>query len=151
MKKRRKKHILLMLALAWSLMFTACGQTGAAQNSAEAFPTQESPVTRVETDVATEEGDVTEPQGEALPAQEQDAMVFGPDDFVPQEIACDNLFSSYRDGRENQEIQALYEAAGEQWEYLWYVEYDFDSDGEQDYIVLHDDPDKEKEENIGGG
>lgn len=83
--------------------------------------------------------------------EDQDAMVFGPDDFVPQEIACDNLFSSYRDGRENQEIQALYDAAGEQWEYLWYVEYDFDGDGEQDYIVLHDDPDKEKEENIGGG
>lgn len=151
MKKRRKKHILLMLALAWPLMFTACGQTGAAENSAEALPTQESPVTRVETDIATEEGDVTEPQGDALPAQEQDAMVFGPDDFVPQEIACDNLFPSYRDGRENREIQALYEAAGEQWEYLWYVEYDFDGDGEQDYIVLHDDPDKEKEENIGGG
>lgn len=67
MKKRGKKHILLMLALAWPLMFTACGQTGAAESSAEA-------------------GDVTEPSGEALPAQEQDAMVFGPDDFVPQEI-----------------------------------------------------------------
>ena len=117
MKKRGKKHILLMLALAWPLMFTACGQAGAAESS----------------------------------AQEQDAMVFGPDDFMPQEIACDNLFSSYKDGRANQEIQALYEAAGEQWEYLWYVEYDFDGDGEQDYIVLHDDPDKEEEENIGGG
>lgn len=145
MKNRRKKHILLMLALAWSLVFTACGQAGAAESSAEDLPTQESPVIRAETDAATES------QGDALSAQDQDAMVFGPDDFVPQEIACDNLFSSYRDGRENQEIQALYDAAGEQWEYLWYVEYDFDGDGEQDYIVLHDDPDKEKEENIGGG
>lgn len=78
-------------------------------------------------------------------------LVFTPDDFVPQDIRCANVFSSCLDGRENQEIQALYDAAGEQWEYLWYVEYDYNGDGEQDYIVLHDCPDRKEGVDIGGG
>lgn len=78
-------------------------------------------------------------------------VVFAPEDFAPGEIVCDNLFSAFQDGRDNPEIQALYDAAGEQWEYLWYAEYDYDGDGAQDYIVLHGCPDIEEKENIGGG
>ena len=79
---------------------------------------------------------------------------FHPDDLAPEEIACENVFSVWRDGRENPEIPELYEAAGEQWEYLYYVEYDFDGDGgEPDYIVLHRNADDSTEEmaNICGG
>lgn len=78
-------------------------------------------------------------------------VVFDPKDFAPGEIVCDNLFSAFRNGRDNPEIQALYDAAGEQWEYLWYVEYDYDGDGAQDYVVLHGCVDIEGMENIGGG
>lgn len=50
-------------------------------------------------------------------------VVFGPDDLTPQEILCDNVFSSCQDGRENATIQELYRGLGEQWEHLWYTEY----------------------------
>lgn len=162
MKKRRKRHIIFLFALMWLLTLTACGQTGAAAD----FPTEESSGVYMETISAAEQGGVA-PARAAFDCKNiadiicriqecnldigKGIIVFGPDDFAPQEIACDNIFSTYRDGRENQEIQALYDAAGEQWEYLWYVEYDFDGDGEQDYIVLHDCPDKKAGVDIGGG
>lgn len=169
MKKRRKRHIIFLLALACALMFTAYAQTG----TAAGLSTEESP------GAYTETGGTEEPQEDAGLVQEQKApeeenladiicriqkcnlimkkkyreyiRIFGPNDFTPQEIACANLFSSCQDGRENQKIQALYDAAGEQWEYLWYVEYDYDGDGGQDYIVLHNCPDKKEGVDIGGG
>ena len=169
MKKRRKRHIVFLFALAWAFMFTAYGQTEAAAGpSAEESP-----------DAYTETGVTAEPQGDTMPVQEKKTSeeenladiicriqkcnlvmkkkykeymrIFSPDDFTSQEIACANLFSSCQDGRENREIQALYDAAGEQWEYLWYVEYDYDRDGRQDYIVLHDCPDRKEGVDIGGG
>lgn len=78
-------------------------------------------------------------------------VVFGPDDLTPQEILCDNVFSSCQDGRENATIQELYRGLGEQWEHLWYTEYDFNNDGKQDYIVLYDCPDQEEGVDLGSG
>lgn len=54
MKKRREAFI--ASALMCLLVFTACGQTRAAESSAGDIPTQESPVTSAETDAATETG-----------------------------------------------------------------------------------------------
>lgn len=81
-------------------------------------------------------------------------LVFTPDDFAPEEIVCDNVFSDYQNGRENPEILGLYEKVKEQWEYLYYVEYDLDGDGEEtEYIVLHCNPGESGGEkfNICGG
>ena len=177
MKKRRKRHIVFMLALAWPLMLTACGRTDPAEGSAADLSIGENLSVYAQTTSAEES------QGDAALSQEQKTfreenfagivcriqecnldiekcvqekykeytLVFGPDDFTPQEIASANVFSNCQDGRENQEIQSLYDAAGEQWEYLWYVECDYNGDGEQDYIVLHDCPDKKEGVDIGGG
>lgn len=169
MKKRRET--LIASALMCLLAFIEYGQTGAA---AEISP-EETP------GVYTETINSAELQGDIAPGQvtsswkkiadiicriqecnldieecawekyKEYTVVFGPDDFAPQEIICDNLFSSYKDGRENSKIQGSYEAAGEKWEYLWYVEYDFNGDGGLDYIVLYDCPDKEEGVDIGGG
>lgn len=81
-------------------------------------------------------------------------LVFNPDDLAPEEIICGNVFLTYQDGRENPEILGLYEKVREQWEYLYYVEYDLDEDGgEPEYIVLHCNPEEGpgKESNICGG
>ncbi|MDE7223148.1 MAG: hypothetical protein K2O34_05150 [Acetatifactor sp.] len=172
MKKRRKKHIVFMPALTGVLMLSAYGRTGAADSF-----TENNFSTYMETSVTEESlGSTLSASGrmayraekladiiggiqECNPDIEKCArekykeytLVFGLDDFAPREIDCDNVFSVCQDGRENPEIQALYDAAGEQWEYLWYVECDYDGDGELDYIVLHDCPDKKEGVNIGGG
>ncbi len=81
-------------------------------------------------------------------------LVFSPDDLAPEEIICGNVFLTYQDGRENPEILGLYEKVREQWEYLYYVEYDLDEDGgEPEYIVLHCNLEEGpgKESNICGG
>lgn len=73
-------------------------------------------------------------------------LVFSPDDFAPEEILCDNVFSTYQDGRKNPELMDIYEKVKEEWEYLYYVRYDIDGDGEEpDYIVLHCNPDEDAE------
>ena len=67
--------------------------------------------------------------------------ILPPEDFVPEEIACANVFATYQDGWENPVLSELYEEAGEAWQYLYYVEYDINSDGRMDYVALHSNPD----------
>lgn len=76
--------------------------------------------------------------------------IFHPDDFVPEEIACANVFSAYQDGRENAVLSGLYEEAGEAWEYLYYTEYDIDSNGRMDYVVVHSNADEGENGFCGG-
>ncbi|MDE5679866.1 MAG: hypothetical protein K2I01_05480 [Lachnospiraceae bacterium] len=73
--------------------------------------------------------------------------IFHPDDFVPEEIACANVFRTYQDGRENPVLLGLYEEAGEAWEYLYYAEYDINGDGRMDYVAVHGNHDDAMEEN----
>ena len=76
--------------------------------------------------------------------------LFHPEDFVSEEIACANVFSTYQDGRENAVIAGLYEEAGETWEYLYYAEYDIDSNGRMDYVVVHSNADEGENGFCGG-
>lgn len=76
--------------------------------------------------------------------------IFHPDDFVPEEIVCANVFSAYQDGRENAVLSGLYEEAGEAWEYLYYTEYDIDSNGRMDYVVVHSNADEGENGFCGG-
>lgn len=73
--------------------------------------------------------------------------IFHPEDFVPEEIACANVFGTYRNGWENPVLAGLYEEAGEAWEYLYYAEYDINGDGRMDYVVVHGNPNAVMEEN----
>lgn len=76
--------------------------------------------------------------------------IFHPEDFVSEEIACANVFSTYQDGRENAVLSGLYEEAGEAWEYLYYTEYDIDSNGRMDYVVVHSNADEGENGFCGG-
>lgn len=76
--------------------------------------------------------------------------IFHPEDFVSEEIACANVFSTYQDGRENAVLSGLYEEAGEAWEYFYYTEYDIDSNGRMDYVVVHSNADEGENEFCGG-
>ncbi len=73
--------------------------------------------------------------------------ILHPEDFVPEEIACANVFATYQDGWENPVLSGLYEEAGEAWQYLYYVEYDINSDGRMDYVAVHSNPDNGTEKN----
>lgn len=78
--------------------------------------------------------------------------LFNREDFVPEEIACANVFDTYQDGWENPELSELYEEAGEAWQYLYYAEYDMNGDGRIDYVVVHGNPDDDtKESGFCGG
>ncbi len=62
------------------------------------------------------------------------AKEFGPDDFAPEEIACENVLAEYQDGRQNAELLSLYGVEIPM--YLYYAKYDYNSDGLQDYVVI---------------
>lgn len=59
------------------------------------------------------------------------------EDFYPEEIACENVLENPLNGKENPELLTLYAEAGEEPEYLYYAEFDFNGDGIQDYIAVY--------------
>lgn len=81
---------------------------------------------------------------ENLPDQ---TWVFHADDFVPEEIACENVLADYKDGRENPTLMSLYDELPE---HIYYAEYDIDANGVLDYIVVHDSPSDMAGDPLGG-
>lgn len=62
---------------------------------------------------------------------------FLPEDFYPEEIACKNVLENPLNGKEKPELLALYAEVGEEPEYLYYAEFDFNGDGFLDYITVY--------------
>lgn len=62
---------------------------------------------------------------------------FLPEDFYPEEIACENVLKHPLNGKENPGLLALYAEAGEEPEYLYYAQFDFNGDGALDYITVY--------------
>lgn len=62
---------------------------------------------------------------------------FRPEDFYPEEVACENVLKNPLNGKENPDLLALYAEAGEEPEYLYYAEFDVNEDGVQDYIAVY--------------
>lgn len=54
---------------------------------------------------------------------------FRPEDFYPEEVACENVLKNPLNGKENPDLLALYAEAGEEPEYLYYAEFDVNEDG----------------------
>lgn len=144
MKISKKVLAILAAGLTGLWILAGCGEPGEAEEltpqtiiglSSEESSAEPEPGS---TDM---QGDQSDSEEEFLQQYKDYTLVFYPDDFAPEEILCDNVFSSYQDGKENPELKGMYEKAGEEWEYLYYVRYDLDGDGgEPDYIVLHCNP-----------
>lgn len=136
-----KKYVSLVGALMWAglLLFAGCGspeeiKSGAVQTAAGII---ESTRQAADGTAKATEGVIREPKDRMEKSIQDTIFLFRPEDFLPEEIACGNVFVSYEDGRENPELLKLYEEAGEVFEYYYYARYDFNGDGRLDYIVIH--------------
>lgn len=153
MKDKKTGLRLLTAGFAGILLFAACGKEKPEKSPLSlaiadvlkaAYPMAEEAATAAMADI----------EGAGLAVEEtlfgKDGncrYIFHPDDFVPEEIACANVFGTYRNGWENPVLAGLYEGAGEAWEYLYYTEYDINGDGRMDYVAVHGNPDAAMEEN----
>lgn len=77
-------------------------------------------------------------------------FTFHLEDFNPEEILCENILKHPLNGKENPELLALYAEVGKEPEYLYYAEFDFEEDGDLDYIVVYSLQETAEDKNICG-
>ena len=87
---------------------------------------------------------------EAVEAYTGLIFTFRLEDFYPEEILCENILKHPLNGKKNPELLALYAEVGKEPEYLYYAEFDFEEDGDLDYIVVYSLQEAEEDENICG-